>query len=124
MLVFVPPRSSMAGRSQVATSTVVDYVASGGEGARGQTPIALLPRANSVDIVFDASDVFVTTIDPPRLGEGKLRLALPNLLEERLLADPTDCHFAFRTPRAAERATPRPRSTRTARPRAEGGGTV
>jgi general secretion pathway protein L len=101
MLVFVPPRSSMAGRSQLATSTVVDYVTPGNSGAHGQTPIALLPRASSVDIVFDASDVFVTTVEPPRLGEGKLRLALPNMLEERLLADPADCHFAFRTPRAS-----------------------
>ena len=95
LLVFVPPRSSMAGRSQLASSTVVDYVAASGASLRGQTPIALLPKANSVDIVFDASDVFVTTIDAPKLSEGKLRLALPNLLEERLLADPTDCHFAF-----------------------------
>ncbi|MGE5159977.1 MAG: type II secretion system protein GspL [Betaproteobacteria bacterium] len=99
LLVFVPPRSSMAGRSQLATSTVVDYVATGGGGARGQTPIALLPKASSVDVVFDASDVFITTIDPPKLAEGKLRMALPNLLEERLLADPADCHFAFRSTR-------------------------
>jgi len=99
LLVFVPPRSSMAGRSQLATSTVVDYVATGGNSARGQTPIALLPKASSVDIVFDASDVFITTIDPPKLAEGKLRMALPNILEERLLADPADCHFAFRQAR-------------------------
>jgi general secretion pathway protein L len=100
LLVFVPPRSSMAGRSQLASSTVVDYVAAGGSSARGQTPIALLPKAGSVDIVFDASDVFITTIDPPKLAEGKLRMALPNVLEERLLADPTDCHFAFRPTRS------------------------
>jgi general secretion pathway protein L len=99
LLVFVPPRSSMAGRSQLASSTVVDYVAMGGSSARGQTPIALLPKASSVDVVFDASDVFITTIDPPKLAEGKLRMALPNILEERLLADPADCHFAFRTAR-------------------------
>jgi general secretion pathway protein L len=99
LLVFVPPRSSMAGRSQLASSTVVDYVATGGSSARGQTPIALLPKASSVDVVFDASDVFITTIDPPKLAEGKLRMALPNILEERLLADPADCHFAFKPPR-------------------------
>ena len=100
LLVFVPPRSSMAGRSQIASSTVVDYVATGGNSARGQTPIALLPKASSVDVVFDASDVFITTIDPPKLAEGKLRMALPNILEERLLADPADCHFAFRPMRS------------------------
>lgn len=100
LLVFVPPRSSMAGRSQLAASTVVDYVATGGSSARGQTPIALLPKASSVDVVFDASDVFITTIDPPKLAEAKLRMALPNILEERLLADPADCHFAFRPMRS------------------------
>ena len=98
MLVFVPPRSSMAGKSQIASSTVVDYVATGG-GGRGHTPIALLPKAATVDLVFDASDVFITAIEAPKLSEGKLRLALPNMLEERLLADPTDCHFAFNIPR-------------------------
>lgn len=100
LLVFVPARSSMAGRSQLASSTVVDYVSVGGEGTRGQTPIALLPKAGAVDLVFDASDVFITAIDAPKLSEGKLRLALPNMLEERLLADAADCHFAFRSPRA------------------------
>ncbi len=99
LLVFVPPRSSMAGRSQVASSTVVDYVATGGDSPRGQTPIALLPKAKGVDLVFDASDVLITEIESPKLSEGKLRLALPNMLEERLLADPADCHFAFRAAR-------------------------
>ncbi len=99
LLVFVPARSSMAGRTQISSSTVVDYVAPGTAGARGHTPIALLPKAAAVDLVFDASDVFITAIEAPKLSEGKLRLALPNMLEERLLADPTDCHFAFNIPR-------------------------
>lgn len=99
LIVFVPPRSSMAGKSQLASSTVVDYVATSGDNPRGQTPIALLPKASAVDLVFDASDVSVTEIESPKLSEGKLRLALPNMLEERLLADPADCHFAFRVTR-------------------------
>lgn len=105
LLVFVPPRSSMAGRSQLASSTVVDYVAPGSADVRGHTPIALLPKAGSVDLIFDASDVFVTAIEAPKLSEGKLRLALPNLLEERLLADPADCHFAFSRARGGSGAT-------------------
>jgi general secretion pathway protein L len=105
LLVFVPPRSSMAGRSQLASSTVVNYVAPGDAAVRGHTPIALLPKAGSVDLVFDSSDVFITTIEAPRLSEGKLRLALPNLLEERLLADPADCHFAFRPARGGTGTT-------------------
>lgn len=105
LLVFVPPRSSMAGRSQLASSTVVDYVAPGNADVRGHTPIALLPKAGSVDLIFDASDVFVTAIEAPKLSEGKLRLALPNMLEERLLADPADCHFAFSHARGGSGAT-------------------
>ena len=95
LLVFIPPRSSMAGRSQLASSTVVDYVATSGDSLSGQTPIALLPKASGVDLVFDASDVLITEIESPKLSEGKLRLALPNMLEERLLADPAECHVAF-----------------------------
>jgi hypothetical protein len=49
--------------------------------------------------------VFVTAIEPPKLSEGKLRLALPNLLEERLLADAQDCHFAFMVPRGGTGTT-------------------
>jgi general secretion pathway protein L len=36
----------------------------------------------------------------PRLSDARLRQALPHLLEERLLGDPLDHHFAFRRARA------------------------
>lgn len=100
LFVFVPPHRALGGRGKLAASTVVSYVAVGAKGAEsGETPIALLPKASSVDVVFDTSDVFVAAVDAPRMPEAKLRLALPNLLEERLLSDPADCHFAF-TPQA------------------------
>lgn len=100
LFVFVPPHRALGGRGRLAASTVVSYVAVGAKGAEsGETPIALLPKASSVDVVFDTSDVFVAAVDAPRMPEAKLRLALPNLLEERLLSDPADCHFAF-TPQA------------------------
>ncbi|MEW5880568.1 MAG: type II secretion system protein GspL [Pseudomonadota bacterium] len=100
LFVFVPPHRALGGRGKLAASTVVSYVAVGVKGAEsGETPIALLPKASSVDVVFDTSDVFVAAVDAPRMPEAKLRLALPNLLEERLLSDPADCHFAF-TPQA------------------------
>ena len=96
LFVFVPPHRALGGRGKLAASTVVSYVAVGAKGAEsGETPIALLPKASSVDLVFDTSDVFVAAVDAPRMTEAKLRLALPNLLEERLLSDPADCHFAF-----------------------------
>lgn len=100
LFVFVPPHRTLGGRGKLAPSTVVSFVAVGPKGTEsGQTPIALLPKASAVDLVFDTSDVFVAAIDAPRMSEAKLRLALPNLLEERLLSDPADCHFAF-TPQA------------------------
>jgi len=50
--------------------------------ATGETPIALLPGESRRRRVRTA-DVFVAAIDVPRLSEARLRLALPNILEER-----------------------------------------
>jgi len=107
LLIFVPPHGSF-GKQPFAASTVVSYVAlaagQAGESA-GETPVALLPRAAQADLVFDTGDVFVAAIDAPKLSEAKLRQALPNLLEERLLADPADCQFAFDMPRSGGATT-------------------
>jgi general secretion pathway protein L len=105
LLVFVPPRRSFAAKAHMSTGTVVSFVAAGVGGSSGESPLALLPKSASIDLVFDPTDVFVTAIEPPKLSEGKLRLALPNLLEERLLADPADCHFAFMVPRGGTGST-------------------
>jgi general secretion pathway protein L len=99
LLVFLPPHRATAGsgRAALTSSTLVRYVAhDAGPGAQsGETPIALLPKARSVDLVFDTADVFVTAIETPKLSDAKLRLALPNLLEDRLLAEANDSHFAY-----------------------------
>ncbi len=105
ILVFVPARRSLGAKAQITTGTVVSYVAPGAAGSSGETPIALLPKASAIDLVFDPADVFVTAVEPPKLSEGKLRLALPNILEDRLLADPADCHFAFMVPRGGTGTT-------------------
>lgn len=103
LMVFLPPRF-LSGKAQLSTGTVVSYAALGDEAA-GETPIALLPKATALDLVFDPNDVFVTAIEPPKLSEGKLRLALPNILEDRLLAEAADCHFAFSVPRGGTGTT-------------------
>lgn len=106
LLVFLPPRLGVSGRTQFASGTVVSYVAlSGRESTRGEAPVALLPKALAVDLVFDSSDVFITAIESPKLSEGRLRIALPNILEDRLLADANDCHFAFNIPRGGTGTT-------------------
>lgn len=106
LLVFLPPRLDSGGRAQFASGTVVSYVAlASRESTRGEAPVALLPKASAVDLVFDSSDVFITAIASPKLSEGRLRMALPNILEDRLLADAGDCHFAFNVPRGGTGTT-------------------
>jgi general secretion pathway protein L len=108
LLVFLPPRRSLPAKAQLAPSTVVNYIAiNAGVAASqtGETPIALLPRAASVDIVFDSADVFITAIEAPKLSDAKLRQALPNLLEDRLLSESSDLQFAFEAPARASGST-------------------
>jgi len=101
LIVFLPAHRHVAGskaRTALSTSTLVHYVTestAGGTLQTGQTPIALLPKANDVELAFDTADVFMTTLQAPKLADSKLRQALPNLLEDRLLTDIQDCHFAF-----------------------------
>ncbi len=99
LLVFVPPRRSWPGgaRGTLSVTSALPYVAldSDGGGVRGAAPLGALPRARQLDLVFDSLDVFSASITAPALGEARMRQALPNLLEERMLADPADCHFAM-----------------------------
>jgi general secretion pathway protein L len=103
LLAFLPPRRTLlegAGRGSAAAGTVVGY---GGIDASmqacsaGDAPLSLLPKAGSVDLLFDVSDVFSADLDAPRMSEGRLRQALPSLVEERLLTDAADCHVAYET---------------------------
>ena len=100
LLAFLPPRSALiegGGRGSFSAATVVGY---GGIDAShqpciaGDAPLSLLPKATAVDLLFDVSDVFTAQLDAPRMSEGKLRQALPSLVEERLLTDAVDCHLA------------------------------
>jgi len=98
LLVFVPARRNWPGgpRSTPGPASVVDYLAVEADGVTqsGRAAIGALPRSRALDLVFDGLDVYTATITAPALGEARLRQALPNLLEERMLADPADCHFA------------------------------
>jgi general secretion pathway protein L len=98
LLVFVPARRNWTGgpRSVPGPATVVDYLAVEADGAlhEGTAAVGALPRSRALDLVFDGLDVYTATIVAPALGEARLRQALPNLLEDRMLADPADYHFA------------------------------
>jgi general secretion pathway protein L len=95
--VFAPPHRLLSGTARLAESTVLGYATldAGGQLQWGEASIALLPRCDRVEVVFDGGDVFQATVAAPRLAEAKLRLALPNLLEDRLLAEPAQCHIAY-----------------------------
>ncbi len=99
LLVLLPPHRTIAAggnRPQLSASTVVAYFAldAAGRIERGDAPFPLLPKASRVELVFDCADVFAAEIDAPRLAGAKLQQALPNLLEDRLLTEAADCHFA------------------------------
>lgn len=105
--VFAPPHRLLAATARLSESTVVGFVTlgAGGELQWGEASIALLPRCQRIDVVFDGGDVFQATVETPRLSEAKLRLALPNLLEDRLLAEPSQCHIACLPAGRADQAT-------------------
>jgi general secretion pathway protein L len=107
LLVLLPPHRQAAARGGLTSATLVTYVVPepGGGTRATETPIALLPKAGNVELVFDSSDLLITAIEAPKLSDAKLRQALPNLLEDRLLSEATDCHFAFEPPARASGAT-------------------
>jgi general secretion pathway protein L len=101
LLTFLPPRGALfegVARGSLSAATVVDY---GGIDASqepcggGNAPLSLLPKAMSVDLLFDVSEVFTARLEAPRMSEARLRQALPGLVEERLLTDAADCHLAY-----------------------------
>ncbi len=102
LLVLLPPHRTVASggnRPQLSSASVVAYLAidAAGKTERGDGPIPLLPKAGQIDLVFDCADVFSAEIDAPKISAAKLQQALPNLLEDRLLTEPADCHFAIGT---------------------------
>ncbi len=101
LLVFLPPRRALAeagGRASFSAATVAAF--GGVDAARhasgvDDAPLSLLPKASATELLFDASDVFTTVVDAPRMSDSRLRLALPSLVEERLLSDAAECHLAY-----------------------------
>ena len=87
--------------SAVATEEL-DYVLSS-DGMtmqeQGRAPAPLLPRAEAVVLVLEDADVSWHRIVLPKAPPSKLRAALAGLLEEQLLEDEAQLHFAL-APRA------------------------
>ena len=92
--IWLPPRS--VGERAFATEARLVALLLGPDGA-GYQRISLdaLPQLNSVTLLFDARDVALLRTKVPPISGAKLRLALPNLVEEQLLQDAGSCAFAL-----------------------------
>lgn len=53
----------------------------------GEAPLAELPRADRVELILAPDDVLLAAAKLPRLSGARLRAALPNLLEEKVLTE-------------------------------------
>jgi len=60
----------------------------------GHAPIAELPAAERLVLIMAASDVLLTPATVPPLAPARLKLALPNLVEDVLAADAQLSHIA------------------------------
>ena len=62
---------------------------------QGVTALALLPRADHVVLVLAEADVSWHRVDVPRAPAARLRAALAGVMEEALLEDDDQLHFAL-----------------------------
>ncbi|EHP43962.1 general secretion pathway protein L [Cupriavidus basilensis OR16] len=60
----------------------------------GHARIAELPPAERLVLIMAASDVLLTGATVPPLAPARLKLALPNLVEDALATDAQPCHIA------------------------------
>lgn len=64
-------------------------------GSRGRCAPALLPKSGSVVVVLADTDVSWHRVTLPKAPAARLRAALAGVLEEALLEDPDELHFAI-----------------------------
>ncbi len=92
-VVWIPPRS--VGERAFATEPRLLLGIAGPDGLVVQaSSLDALPKLRSLRLVFDARDVNLLPAKLPPLAGARLRRALPNVLEDRLLQDPQSCLFA------------------------------
>lgn len=107
LLLLLPPRSRLRasahdtppGDAPVRGEYGLEYdylFSSDGQSINTQSrrPSRMLPRADNVVLVPAEGDISWHRITMPRAKTGKLRAALAGMLEEQLLEDPDQLHFA------------------------------
>jgi general secretion pathway protein L len=64
----------------------------------GEAPLSelrpVIARAQRTVLIIAASDVTLLRVKTPPLSAARLRAALPNIVEDQLIADPADCAIA------------------------------
>jgi general secretion pathway protein L len=65
-----------------------------GAGALGKLG-DLVASSRKVVLLLAAADVTLLRVTVPPLSGGRLKAAIPNLVEEQLLGDPAECAFAL-----------------------------
>lgn len=100
LVIQIPPRDRLQagpGASLDRSPGDVDYVLSPdglAVGSRGRCAPALLPKAGSTVAVLADTDLSWHRVTLPKAPAARLRAALAGVLEESLLEDPDELHFA------------------------------
>jgi general secretion pathway protein L len=103
LVIQLPARERLSARAAEAVPGLrlpaeLDFVLSP-DGRRvtqsGRAAPALLPRADSVVVVLDERDVAWHRVEIPKAPPARLRAALAGVLEEALLEDEEQLHFAL-----------------------------
>ncbi len=93
-VIWLPPRS--IGERSFASEPSLVALIHDAEGPRfTRLSLDALPAVRMATLIFDARDVTLIQIKLPPLSGAKLRQALPNAIEDRLLQDPQSCLFAL-----------------------------
>ena len=99
LILEVPPRAKLGPQDNPGlppADWAYAWSADGRQVSRqGRAAAALLPRADQVVAVLAAQDVAWHRVALPRAPTAKMRAALVGVLEEMLLDEPEDVHFAL-----------------------------
>lgn len=102
LIVQIPPRPRLSARGtdagpMRAPSEYAFVLSADGRsvGSHGRSTPALMPKARELLLLVDEADVSWRRIDIPKAPLARLRAALAGMLEEMLLEDDSDIHFAL-----------------------------